>query len=145
MVWHGFRTALAAAEAVAISVTLCRLLSNGRKKQHRRHAHRLAESKIRTDGSLHISLSFEKALMTDTDPIPLNLPHGWQTHWHHFTALPPDNDYPPDEVFFHFVEDLTYLTYQDYFIDAGFTATTFRAGGGTSGWWWRAAIFWAAG
>ena len=58
--------------------------------------------------------------MTDTDPIPLNLPHGWQTHWHHLTALPPDNDYPPDEVFFHFDEDLTYLTYQDYFIDAGF-------------------------
>ena len=58
--------------------------------------------------------------MTDTDQIPLNLPHGWQTHWHHLTALPPDNDYPPDEVFFHFDEDLTYLTYQDYFIDAGF-------------------------
>ena len=63
---------------------------------------------------------YEKALMIDTDPISLNLPHGWQTHWHHLTALPPDNDYPPDEVFFHFDEDLTYLTYQDYFIDAGF-------------------------
>ena len=46
-----------------------------RQRQHRRHAHRLAESKNQTDGSLH--LGFVRQTVGLYQPAPSPVEEGW--------------------------------------------------------------------
>ncbi|MGB0429896.1 MAG: hypothetical protein ACPGLV_05445 [Bacteroidia bacterium] len=44
----------------------------------------------------------------------------WRVLKHEFVNLEPDNNYPKNEVFHHFDEDILCVRYQDYMIDLGF-------------------------
>lgn len=53
-------------------------------------------------------------------PKQLKIPDGWTVIKNEFVDLEPDNNYPVDEVFYHFDEDILYATYGDYSVDLGF-------------------------
>lgn len=50
----------------------------------------------------------------------INLPKEWKVHWNNLTVLEPDNDWPIDDAFLHFFEDISYFTYEEYLMDIGY-------------------------
>jgi len=50
----------------------------------------------------------------------LLIPNQWKVVKNDFVDLEPDNNYPIDEVFYHFDEDIFIATYNDWLIDLGF-------------------------
>ncbi|MFP9113973.1 hypothetical protein ACLI1A_08515 [Flavobacterium sp. RHBU_3] len=51
---------------------------------------------------------------------PLVIPDVWKVYKNDFTVLEPDNNYPIDDVFYYFIDDLLQATYNGYCIDLGF-------------------------
>ena len=50
----------------------------------------------------------------------LLFPEQWKVIKNDFVDLEPDNNYPIDQVFYHFDEDILNVTYKDWCIDLGF-------------------------
>jgi len=50
----------------------------------------------------------------------LLIPEQWKVVKNDFVDLEPDNNYPIDQVFYHFDEDILNVTYKDWDIDLGF-------------------------
>jgi len=50
----------------------------------------------------------------------LKIDSRWKIVKNEFIDLEPDNDYPIDEVFFYFDEDILQATFDDYLVDLGF-------------------------
>lgn len=50
----------------------------------------------------------------------LLIPEQWKVVKNDFVDLEPDNNFPIDQVFYHFDEDLLNVTYKDWYIDLGF-------------------------
>lgn len=50
----------------------------------------------------------------------LDIPDSWKILKNDFLNLEPDNNYPIDDVFYHFDEDILNVTYKDFSVDLGF-------------------------
>ncbi len=50
----------------------------------------------------------------------INISKEWKIHKNEFYDIEPDNEYPLDEVWTYFINDITQMYFKDYTIDLGF-------------------------